>query len=349
MDVKTRNRSSRAASADTSAEIQHSGRRKRKKNPYRALSRRLFALAAVLIVALGAVFFLRFRHTHIPSEKKLRSYLDEGTYLSGIVINGKNVSGMTLNEARSAISPMIEETAKGVNIGVSYGSSLWLFTGADMKLSTDLEYVLAEAMLYGRGDTAAVNSKAKKELKELGKEFAVSFSPDTPALKNQIADIAAADGLHTKVADFDVVHKGGKVHGVGMHTFPFFPGKYDLGFGFPQRVQQHPVSAVTDAGFVQRTVQGDSKVGGIGITLPEQQGSTFGAHGVGRGGTLADFIDLADGFHKKPPLLFGFEKSIPDFLSDYNGFLECVRQLHTCPNLTLVIQCTVRKKENMRG
>ncbi len=192
MDVKTRNRSSRAVSADAPAEAQHSGRRKRKKNPYRALSRRLFALIAVLIVALGAVFFLRFRHTHIPSEKKLRSYLDEGTYLSGIVINGKNVSGMTLNEARSAISPMIEETAKGVNIGVSYGSSLWLFTGADMKLSTDLEYVLAEAMLYGRGDTAAVNSKAKKALKELGKEFAVSFSPDTASLKNQIANIAAS-------------------------------------------------------------------------------------------------------------------------------------------------------------
>ena len=192
MDTNTRNRSRRQASADPTAQAQRSGRRKRKINPYKAMSRRLFTLIAVLIVALGAVFFLRFRHTHIPSEKKLRSYLDEGTYLSGIVINGKNVSGMTLSEARSAISPMIDETAKGVNIGVSYGSSLWLFTGADMKISTDLEYVLAQAMLYGRGDTAAANSKAKKELKEVGKEFAVSFSPDTAALKNQIANIAAS-------------------------------------------------------------------------------------------------------------------------------------------------------------
>jgi hypothetical protein len=48
---------------------------------------------------------------------------------------------------------------------------------------------------------------------------------------------------------------------------------------------------------------------------------------MGRGGTLADFVDLADGFHKKPPLLFGFEKSIPDFLPDYNGFLELAAQM----------------------
>ncbi|MBQ4611034.1 MAG: VanW family protein [Clostridia bacterium] len=189
MDTRNRKRSSRASEA--SQDVQRSGRRK-KKNPYKALSRRLFVLAAVLIAALVVVFFLRFRHTHIPSEKKLHSYLDEGTYLSGIVINGKNVSGMTIDEARSAISPMLEETARGMNIGVSYGSSLWLFTGADMKVSSDLEYVLAEAMLYGRGDTAAANGKAKKELKEAGREFAVTFTPDTSALRAQIANIAAA-------------------------------------------------------------------------------------------------------------------------------------------------------------
>ncbi len=190
MDVKTRNRSSR--SAEAAAERHSSGRRKRKVNPYKAMTRRLFIFAAVLIAALAVVFFLRIRHTHIPGEKKLRSYLDEGTYLSGIVINGKNVSGMTLDEARSTIAPMLEETAKNVNIGVSYGSSLWLFTGADMKVSTDLEYVLAQAMLYGRGDTSAANSKAKKELKELGKEFTVNFTPDATVLRNQIAEIAAA-------------------------------------------------------------------------------------------------------------------------------------------------------------
>ena len=189
MDTRNRKRSSRASEA--SQDVQRSGRRK-KKNPYKALSRRLFVLAAVLIAALAVVFFLRFRHTHIPSEKKLHSFLDEGTYLSGIVINGKNVSGMTIDEARSAISPMLEETARGMNIGVSYGSSLWLFTGADMKVSSDLEYVLAEAMLYGRGDTAAANGKAKKELKEAGREFAVTFTPDTSALRAQIANIAAA-------------------------------------------------------------------------------------------------------------------------------------------------------------
>ncbi len=166
--------------------------RKKKKNSYRTASRKLLVLVCICVVGLLAVLLLRLYHTSLPGENKLRKYLSEGAYLSGIVIDGKNVSGMTLDEARNEINPIIAETASSISIGVSHGTELWLFTAADMKISTDLEYQLAEAMLYGRGSTGAANREAKESLKENGKEYSVTLSADMDVLRARVAEIAAA-------------------------------------------------------------------------------------------------------------------------------------------------------------
>lgn len=190
METRYRPRQASAPrSGGNGAAARRPNRIRKKKNPYRAMARRLAVLLGVLILALGVAFAIRFYHSHIPSEKKLQEYLNTGAFLNGIVINGKNVSGMTLDEARGAISPMLEEAAREINLTVSYGASQWLFTAADMGIRTDLEQVLAEAMLFGRGNTGAANKAAKAELEEFGKEYAVTFSADQQALSARIAGI----------------------------------------------------------------------------------------------------------------------------------------------------------------
>ena len=188
MDINNPGSSGRTHVRQDSQPAQH---KRKKKNHYRAMSRKLLVLICLCIVGLGAVLILRLHYTHTPSAKKLHSYLSDGAYLSGIVIDGKNVSGMTLDEARSEIAPLVNEAAKNINIRVSHGSDLWVFTAADMKISTNLEYALAEAMLYGRGGTGAANKDAKKELKENGREFDVSFTPDMDVIRARVAEIAA--------------------------------------------------------------------------------------------------------------------------------------------------------------
>ena len=188
MDINNPGSSGRTHVRQDSQPAQH---KRKKKNHYRAMSRKLLVLICLCIVGLGAVLILRLHYTHIPSAKKLHSYLSDGAYLSGIVIDGKNVSGMTLAEARSEIAPLVNEAAKNINIRVSHGSDLWVFTAADMKISTNLEYALAEAMLYGRGGTGAANKDAKKELKGNGREFDVSFTPDMDVIRARVAEIAA--------------------------------------------------------------------------------------------------------------------------------------------------------------
>lgn len=164
--------------------------KRRKKSRARSMSSKLILLCGVFLIALITVFFVRRHHVHLPSEKKLHSYLETGAYYNGVTINGKNVAGMTLAEARSAIAPLVEEDAKSVNITVENGTSLWVFTGADMGISSNLEYVLAEAMLYGRGGTGAANKAAKEELSTAGREFTVTLTADPSALTERIGDIA---------------------------------------------------------------------------------------------------------------------------------------------------------------
>ena len=147
----------------------------------------------ILFVFLFTVaLVLRGQFASLPSDKKLQKFLTQGTFLNGIVINGKNVSGMTLSDARSELLPGIEADAAAINISVRHERSLWLFTAADLKAKSDLDSILAQAMLLGRCGTRAQNRKAIKELSENGCHFNSSFTADEAALSGRLADIGRA-------------------------------------------------------------------------------------------------------------------------------------------------------------
>ena len=84
-------------------------------------------------------------------------------------------------------------------------------------------------------------------------------------------DIAAADGLHPEGADFQILHKGGKIHGVGVHPLPALLGEQDVCPFRTQGVQKHPIRAVSDAGFVQGTIERNLIAGCLGIAAVKQQ------------------------------------------------------------------------------
>lgn len=154
---------------------------------------RLLARALVaLVILLAAGLLARGYYCVRPSEKKLQKLLTEGTFLNGVVVNGKNLAGMTLEEARKALLPGVEEAAAAISIGVRHENSLWLFTAADLKVKTNLDETLAQAMLLGRGGTPAENKKAKKALEENGHKFTTGFTADENALAARLAAIGLA-------------------------------------------------------------------------------------------------------------------------------------------------------------
>ena len=178
----------RQAPAAVRAPREQKRRRSRLPHTITLLGRILLLMVVLLGVGLWArsYFFVR------PSEKKLEKYLAEGTFLNGIHIDGVNVSGMTIEEARQALLPGVEAAADAINIGVRYNTSLWLFNAVDLGAQSDLDQVLAEAMLLGRGDTPAENKKARNDLADNGKAYSTNFTADSALLAARVAAIGQA-------------------------------------------------------------------------------------------------------------------------------------------------------------
>ena len=178
----------RQAPAAVRAPREQKRRRSRLPHTITLLGRILLLMVVLLGVGLWArsYFFVQ------PSEKKLEKYLAEGTFLNGIHIDGVNVSGMTIDEARQALLPGVEAAADAINIGVRYNTSLWLFNAVDLGAQSDLDQVLAEAMLLGRGDTPAENKKARNDLADNGKAYSTNFTADSALLAARVAAIGQA-------------------------------------------------------------------------------------------------------------------------------------------------------------
>ena len=108
-----------------------------RKAPKRSrLSRTIAAVTralVVFVVLLGVGLAVRSHFFVRPSAENLQKFLNTGTFFNGITIDGVNVAGMTLHEARQTFLPRIEEAANSINISVRYESSLWLLTAVEAR------------------------------------------------------------------------------------------------------------------------------------------------------------------------------------------------------------------------
>ena len=66
------------------------------------------------------------------------------------------------------------------------------FNAVDLGAQSDLDQVLAEAMLLGRGDTPAENKKARNDLADNGKAYSTNFTADSALLAARVAAIGQA-------------------------------------------------------------------------------------------------------------------------------------------------------------
>lgn len=153
-----------------------------------ALTKLAFAvLAAALIVVIMLTVF-----TSRPNEKEMTALLDDGTFIEGVSVNGVNISGMSLEEARDAVVQSVNDSRKAISITVTHGSALWILSDADMSVSSNLDETLAEAMLLGRSGTTIENKETVDSVASEGREFTVTFTPDEALLRAKLSEIGAS-------------------------------------------------------------------------------------------------------------------------------------------------------------
>ncbi len=163
---------------------------KRKQRPTRSqkfLRLALIVFGALLLVVAGIL--LLSGGTEDPT---MLDYMQNGTkFLDGIKVEGIDVSGLSLEEAKPLIEQAVSAKLNGVSVTLQHDGNSWAFTAADMSLSADTDDVLTQAMAYGREGSLSENAETRESLKTQGKAFFVTLSANRTALTNRLNTIAS--------------------------------------------------------------------------------------------------------------------------------------------------------------
>ena len=149
-------------------------------------------LTIVFSALLGLmVLMIVFMFTLKPSEKEVASYRYTKKFCDGVIVNGCDISGLSFEEAKARLKDSVEADKQLINISVIHDGSQWIFTAADLNVSSNIDAVLQEAICVGRGDTVVKSNQERRNAHKNNQEFSVTFVPDSAALAERVHSFAA--------------------------------------------------------------------------------------------------------------------------------------------------------------
>jgi len=151
--------------------------------------RRIFLIAAagVLLAALTVAAVYVFGTT--AGLGRIERVLDFNTVMSGVSVNGVDISGLTDEEAAEATEGLNKELLNAHSLTFKVHEDTHTYALEDLSVGTDYEDIIAQAIDYGRTgsfeDRKAAYDKAKSE----GMAFTVSLKVEEDKLRTALADL----------------------------------------------------------------------------------------------------------------------------------------------------------------
>lgn len=168
----------------------------------------LLSCAIALIICILAYFFISAQKraaeeaaAQLAAEEALRLQLEQErlefealsnstVFLEGITIEGVDVGGMSLNEARATLTPIVNDHHSAGNLQLTYGEKVFSLDLSKVTGSSNLEDVLAEAYRLGKtGDYLTMKAEVE-DVKTKGRSFSLTASYDFSQVLMDIALIA---------------------------------------------------------------------------------------------------------------------------------------------------------------
>lgn len=114
-----------------------------------------FALIVVCILLLaGAGFFVSsLKNSNYPDFQSKVSALSSDRFYNGVHVDGIHVGGMTMDQARSALSQQASYADQQFSLAVKVGGKTWRITQNELPLQRNTEAVLQQAYAIGRQGT----------------------------------------------------------------------------------------------------------------------------------------------------------------------------------------------------
>ena len=183
--------------------------RKRKKRKQQ--QRLIIALGVVLALVLSVFVYMFISNqrqaaaeaaAQIAAEEAARAQQEQErqefealanstTFLEGITVNSIDIGGMTMDEARTALSAAEANVAALREIQLVYDNKLYPLDISDMPITLNIDSVLKEAYPLGKtGDLAAMKAEVE-DVKTNGRAFTLTVSYDLTTLNTKVAALAA--------------------------------------------------------------------------------------------------------------------------------------------------------------
>lgn len=184
-------------------------------------------LAAVLVVCLiGAGVKMLGSSEKIPPQPGEEQMSERTTFPKGIVVEGIDLNGMTMEEADAAVKAL--EPSLGVcDVTLTYGDKSFALTQSDLSFTYNTDDVLQEAFDYARLADAEVLSA----LEDQPKTYEITATPDASGLKEKLA--ALTQELNQPAKDATV-----KSFDAASETFSFEEGQNGIAVDTDQLASQ---------------------------------------------------------------------------------------------------------------
>lgn len=142
-------------------------------------------LAAVLVICvIGAGIQMLGSPQDSSTEPGEGQITERTTFPKGIVVEGIDLNGMTLEEATAAVKA-VEPSLAICDITLTYGEKSWALTGSDLSFTYNTDAVLQDAFGFVKQADAATLS----DLETQPKSYEITATPDTTSLKETLTTL----------------------------------------------------------------------------------------------------------------------------------------------------------------
>lgn len=173
METRTRERTSKTS-------------KKNKKKSSGKIVRILLIVLAALLVVLGTLYYFI-----IYREQQRQQIMNSTTFHDGVTVNGVDISGQTLNEAKATLAGTAEkEIADSVHLTFTCNGKSYTADSSKFTVTCNTEEILNEAMSLAReGDYQALTAELK-DIKENGRAYTIDYTVEPTGVESFIHSFA---------------------------------------------------------------------------------------------------------------------------------------------------------------
>ena len=281
----------------------------------------LIACIAAVIVAAVAGFFIFQYFSNAEQQRQTQEkqeMLSADTFYPGIVVNGVDLGGKTMSQAKTALKDAEKSIRDSYQITIKYKEKTWTMTEDDLEFSYDTDKVLKEAFQYARTGEEDERYQKILALQETPKTYSISCKLDESSVTAYLDNICKeinVEPVDATVASFDPTSKtfqyeDGK-NGLAVKTEEFYAAVNKLVKGAKKGTVEVPTEEVK---FDVTAAQLNSHMQQLGTYTTYSYNTADGNY------NMALALAATNGTVLQPGEVFSFNGTTGDTTTSANGY-----------------------------